>query len=281
VNVLAGAPRIGVALHGLLLVILAGVAVGLSGGTSAQTPERIDFARDIQPLLRTNCYGCHSASLQNGNFRLDRRRDSMPNRVGANGARIVPGNSAVSRLYIRISGNQGGLQMPPTGALRPEEISTLKNWIDQGADWPDDLAGETPSPPQDPVATQVLSTLRRGDRGTLDRLLRRNPSAARVTGAGGITPLMYAALYGDAASARLLLDKGADPNARNDAGATALMWAVDDLETTRLLLERGADPNVRSADARTALLLAAGRSGASEVVKRSSTAARSSKVRRS
>jgi hypothetical protein len=67
----------------------------------------VDFARDIQPLLRANCYSCHSASLQSGNFRLDRRRDSMPNRVGANGARIVPGNSAASRLYIRVSGHHG------------------------------------------------------------------------------------------------------------------------------------------------------------------------------
>ena len=65
---------------------------------------------------------------------------------------------------------------------------------------------------------------------------------------------MYAALYRDAPSLRQLLDLGADPNARNDAGATALMWAVDDLEATRLLLDRGADPNLRSADGRTALV---------------------------
>lgn len=132
-----------------LLAIAAGVALALSGRTSAQSPERIDFARDVQPLLRTNCDGCHSASLASGNFRLDRRRDSMPNRVGANGARIVPGNSEVSRLYQRVSGSQAGLQMPPTGALQPEEIRTIKLWIEQGADWPDELAGEAPSPPQD------------------------------------------------------------------------------------------------------------------------------------
>jgi ankyrin repeat protein len=250
-----------------LPMMAAGLAMALAGRTSAQSPERIDFARDVQPLLRANCYGCHSASLASGNFRLDRRRDSMPNRVGANGARIVPGNSEVSRLYQRVSGTQAGLQMPPTGALRPEEIRTIKLWIEQGADWPDELAGETPSPPQDPVATQVLDAIRRGDRASVARLLKQSPQAARARGFGGITPLMYAALYRDTASARLLLDAGADPNARNDAGATALMWAVDDLGITRLLLERGADPNVRSADGRSALLLAAGRAGALDVVK--------------
>src|SRR5690349_172303 len=81
----------------------------------AQAPARVDFAREVQPLLRANCYSCHGPSIQSGGFRLDRRRDSMPNRVGANGARIVPGNSAASRVFVRVSGNQGGLQMPPTG----------------------------------------------------------------------------------------------------------------------------------------------------------------------
>jgi hypothetical protein len=247
-------------------VLLAGVAVGLPGRTSAQSPERIDYARDIQPLLRANCYGCHSASLQSGNFRLDRRRDSMPNRVGANNARIVPGNSAVSRLYRRVAGGEAGLQMPPTGALRPEEITTIKTWIDQGADWPDELAGETPSPPANPLATRVLEALRLGDRRRVEQVLRANPQAARATGSGGITPLMYAALYGDMPSARLLLEMGADPNVRNDAGATALLWAVDDPAMTRLLLERRADPNVQSLDGRTPLQVAAGRDDASEIV---------------
>ena len=238
----------------LLLVIAAGVADRAVGpDVRAVAAAQIDFARDVQPLLRANCYGCHSASLASGNFRLDRRRDSMPNRVGANGARIVPGNSEVSRLYQRVSGTQAGLQMPPTGALPPEEIRTIKVWIEQGADWPDEFAGETPSPPRDPVATQLLDAIRRGDRASVARLLKQSPEAARATGSGGITPLMYAALYGDSASARLLLDAGADPNARNDAGATALMWAVDDLEMTRLLLDRKADPNVRSADGRSPL----------------------------
>ena len=249
------------------LVIVAAAAIALSGRISAQSSERVDFARDIQPLLRANCYGCHNATLSSGNFRLDRRRDSLPNRVGANGARIVPGKSDESRLYQRVSGTQAGLQMPPTGALKPEEIRTIRDWIDQGAEWPDALAGETPSPPQDPVATQLLEAIRHGDRARVAQVLKQTPSAARASGPGGITPLMYAALYRDASSARLLLDAGAEPNSRNDAGATALMWAVDDLQIARMLLERAADPNVRSADGRSALVLAAGRSGAADVVK--------------
>ena len=60
----------------------------------AQVPAKVDFARDIQPLLQEHCIECHGPSQQMRGLRLDRRRDALPNRVGANGARIVPGNSA-------------------------------------------------------------------------------------------------------------------------------------------------------------------------------------------
>lgn len=190
----------------------------------------------------------------------------MPNRVGANGARVVPGKSASSRVYLRITG-QAGLQMPPTGALTPDQIAIVKAWIDQGAEWPDELANEAPSAPQDQQAAKMMDALRRGDRTAFEKLLRENPKSAKGQGAGGSTPLMYATLYGDARSVALLLDKGADPNTKNDAGATALLWAVDEPEATRLLLEHGADPNVRSADGLTPLLLAANHLGSGDVVK--------------
>jgi ankyrin repeat protein len=235
---------------------------------SAQPPATtVDFARDVQPLLRANCYGCHGPALQNANLRLDRRRDVMPNRVGANGARIVPGNSGVSRVYVRIAGNSGGLQMPPSGPLSAEQIATIKAWIDQGAEWPDALAGDTPSPPQDPQAARLMDALRAGRQAEFERLLKASPRAAQSKGIGGSTPLMFAALYADASAVRLLLENGADPNARNDAGATALLWAIDDAPKTQVLLSHGADPNVRSDDGATPLLLAAGRFGSLDVVK--------------
>jgi ankyrin repeat protein len=198
------------------------------------------------------------------NFRLDRRRDAMK---GGTMAVIGPGNSAGSRLYLRLLGTQYGKQMPLTGALNPEQIDIIKTWIDQGAEWPDDVSGETVPPPPDPRATRMMETLRRGDRQSFEKMLADDPKVASLRGPGGSTPLMYAVLYGNSETVRALLDSGADPSIRNDAGATALMWAADDIDKMRLLLERGADANARSDDGRTPLMIAAGRFGSSALVK--------------
>jgi ankyrin repeat protein len=114
---------------------------------------------------------------------------------------------------------------------------------------------------------RLMDALRDGDGQALRTLLQDDVGAVNQKGTGGSTPLMYAVLYGDADSVRLLLEAGADPNIRNEAGATALLWAVDDLEKTRLLLKAGADANARSNDGRTPLLSATSRAGSADVVK--------------
>ena len=190
----------------------------------------------------------------------------MPNRVGANGARIVPGNSAQSPLYRRVSAKDSA-QMPPPAPLQPAQINLIKAWIDQGADWPDELSGDRDDSPADPAAIAMMNALRNGDRQGFNRVLRENPDSVNARWAGGSTPLMYAAIYGDREAVRVLLDKGANPNAQNNRGGTALMYAVDSEAMTRLLLDHGSDPNLRSGEGRTALLVAVGQVGCYPVVK--------------
>jgi ankyrin repeat protein len=235
-----------------------------AGFVEAQTPGKVDFRRDIRPLFQERCIGCHGPAQQMGGMRLDRRSSAMGIRSGTT---IGPGNADGSRLYLKLISTKFGGRMPPTGPLSPEQISLIKAWIDQGAEWPDDLAGEKAPTTPDPRAARIMETLRSGDRQTFMRLLREDPGAVKLKGAGGSTPLMYAALYGDPASVRELLERGSDPNAANDAGATALMWAVEDFVKARLLVEHGADVNAMSIDSRTALAIALGNRGSAAVVK--------------
>jgi ankyrin repeat protein len=83
----------------------------------------------------------------------------------------------------------------------------------------------------------------------------------------GDTLLMYAAVYSTADCMKLLVDKGANPNARDRRDGTALMRSVKDLDKVRLLVDRGAEVDARSIRGLTALMVAANLSGTSDVVK--------------
>ena len=229
----------------------------------AQTAVKVEFAKDIQPILRQSCVSCHGPAQQMGGLRLDRRSSVFKTGM----RRVVPGSSENSFLYHRIAGSEYGMQMPPTGPLRSEQVAVLKAWIDQGAHWPDSLANEAELPPLNPKAVAMVAALRRGDRQAFLKSVSENPKLLNARGPDGSTPFMYAVVYGDAALLGQLLKKGADPNARNDAKATALMWAATSLEKTRLLLAHGADVNARSDDLRTPLMIAAGKPGGTAIVK--------------
>ncbi len=228
---------------------------------SAQTASKVDFANDVLPLLRQNCVTCHSGTQPASGMRLD-RRSAVISRRG-----VVPGSAENSFLFHRISGAEYGMQMPPTGPLKPEQIDTIKRWIEQGAEWPDALANETELPPIDPKAAAMVGALHEGDLAQFMKFAAQDPKLLNARGPEGSTPFMYAVLYTNAAALERLLKLGADPNRRNDANATALMWAATDMDKTKLLLSHGADVNARSSDMRTPLMIAARKPGNSAVVK--------------
>ena len=239
-------------------IVLAGPSIVLASEGNAsyglqappQEPAKVDFARDVQPILREHCVECHGPSQQMRGLRLDRRRDAMPNRVGANGARIVPGNSSASPVYRRLIA-AAGTQMPPQGPLSQAQINAIKTWIEQGAEWPDALSGETVTSHPDPAVVRMMHALRDGNRQAFDRALKEHPKSVNGKGEAGWTPIMYAALYGDADVVRVLLAQGANPKAQNDGGGTALMYAVEDAEKVRLLIESGPRRSAHSRRRRT------------------------------
>ena len=64
--------------------------------------QQVEFARDVDPILRTNCRGCHGERQQMSGLRLDHPEAAL---AGAySGPVIKPGNSAGSRLIQVVSG---------------------------------------------------------------------------------------------------------------------------------------------------------------------------------
>src|SRR5262249_61399687 len=76
---------------------------------------------------------------------------------------------------------------------------------------------------------------------------------ARSTDAAGSTALMYGAYTGTVGIMELLLDAGADVQAKNRRNATARHWAISDPEKMKLLLLKGACVNAKAVDGRPAL----------------------------
>ena len=97
---------------------------------------KVDFARDIKPILETSCLRCHGPEKPKSKFRLDSRQTAL--KGGDVGVDILPGNSAKSPLIQYVAYLVEDTEMPPVGKgdqLTTEQVSLLRAWIDQGAVW--------------------------------------------------------------------------------------------------------------------------------------------------
>ncbi|MCY2967748.1 MAG: DUF1553 domain-containing protein, partial [Planctomycetota bacterium] len=100
-----------------------------------KTPDKIDFFRDVSPLLESRCIDCHRGANAKGGFRLDRAEAAR--RGGESGPAFQAG-VAESELLRRVTSHDPGEMMPPKGErLSAAEISVLERWISEGASWPD------------------------------------------------------------------------------------------------------------------------------------------------
>jgi len=106
-------------------------ALGAATANAAET--KLEYNRDVRPILAENCFACHgpdSASRKAG-LRLDRRDDA----IKANA--IAPGNPDKSEAIVRIFSNDSN-QMPPSKShkkLTPTQKEVLKKWVAQGAEY--------------------------------------------------------------------------------------------------------------------------------------------------
>jgi ankyrin repeat protein len=217
---------------------------------------KVDYQRQVRPILSARCFGCHGPRQQQSGLRLDLRQNAL--RGGDYGVVIVPGNAADSKLIQRLLGSDAGLQMPPTGALAPDEIEVLRTWIDSGAEMPGRAAEAViVEHKTEPRVQNFFDIIAAHDRVGVRKALASDRSLATAIDGFGTTPLMYAAYAGTPDAMEALLDAGADVKARNQRNATALHWAVSDVVKMKLLLLKGADVNAKSVDGRTALHAAA------------------------
>lgn len=98
--------------------------------------KKIDFKKDIQPILKKACLDCHEEGSVFGDFRMDSREQAL--KGGEHGIDIVVGKSEKSPLIFFVAHLVPDLEMPPKGEgdpLTKEEIGLLRAWIDQGFKW--------------------------------------------------------------------------------------------------------------------------------------------------
>ena len=104
--------------------------------TASRPPQtsptaRIDYRRQIQPVIEKHCLECHNQERRQGGLSLATYGDALEG--GRSGAAIRPGGGARSLLIHRVTGAIEP-QMPKDEApLGAAEIALIQRWIDQGA----------------------------------------------------------------------------------------------------------------------------------------------------
>lgn len=102
----------------------------------------VDFTKEVKPVLEQHCVRCHGSDQKKGGLRLHTKEAAFAG--GDSGAAIVSGKSAESSVYTTtILPDDDDRVMPPrpkNPRLTKEETEILKNWIDQGAVWPEGVA---------------------------------------------------------------------------------------------------------------------------------------------
>ena len=117
--------------HAIIVFLLAGP------GAHGVAADKVDFVRDVQPILKAHCYSCHGEQKQLSGLRLDVKA------AAHEGGRVawrrdLAGRSAESVLIQLVRSDDKDVRMPPEGPpLSAEQIDVLRRWIEEGAVWPD------------------------------------------------------------------------------------------------------------------------------------------------
>jgi formylglycine-generating enzyme required for sulfatase activity/mono/diheme cytochrome c family protein len=113
------------------------MALGLS--LTIQGQDAVDFSKQVKPILEANCLSCHNPENVKGELLMDTRENVIIG--GEYGPALEPGKPDESSLYtLTILDPDDEDIMPPKGdPLTKTQTDILKTWIEQGAEWPEDV----------------------------------------------------------------------------------------------------------------------------------------------
>lgn len=118
------------------LVLLALLGLSLP---AVAAEEKVDFTKEIKPILEGACVQCHGPDKQKGKLRLDSREAWL--KGGDNGPVYTAGDAEKSDFFQRVSPAEDQDDvMPPKGKadhLTAAQIERVKRWINEGAEWPE------------------------------------------------------------------------------------------------------------------------------------------------
>ncbi len=110
-------------------------------GVTLKPVRRINFAEHVQPILETQCISCHKTGHPLGGWDTTTRELAFSS--GDNAPNIVPFSTEDSAVYFLCALEEDDEElMPPVTSgspLKNKEILILKDWIAQGANWPENI----------------------------------------------------------------------------------------------------------------------------------------------
>jgi len=165
----------------LRLSTVALLAVTLSA-SAASTASKIEYNRDIRPILSENCFACHGAdsASRKANLRLDYFEQATAPRKD-NQAAIVPGKPKESLLVHRILATDDDI-MPPAKThktLTAEQKDLLTRWVAEGAKYQPHWSFVAPVKPAVPQVKNKLWVHNPLDNFVLARLEKEGLSPHR------------------------------------------------------------------------------------------------------
>ena len=180
------------------------LAIFLAAGPRVAFPA-IDYVRDIKPIFRNHCQSCHGPVKQKGGLRLD--SGSAIHTGGNTGPSIDLGRPSTSAVLARVATTDESERMPPEGArLTTEQIGLIRNWIEQGATYPEEelipvspgehWAFQPVERPEIPDVSNARWTRNPIDRFVLAKLELQSWTPASVASPGALIRRVYLDLLG-------------------------------------------------------------------------------------